>query len=50
MFDFYNTRLNLFNISSAFSGRIIISSTFLRFLSIACFGFTILFHKYSSVS
>ena len=38
MFHFYNIFINMFNISSPFSGGIIISSTFLEFPS----GFTIL--------
>ena len=42
MLHFYNTCLNSFNISSLFSGGIIISSTCLRFSSITCFGFATL--------
>ena len=42
MFHFYNTCLNSFNISSFFSGGVIISSTFLEFSSITGFVFTIL--------
>ena len=38
----YNTCLNSFNISSYFSGRIIISSTFFQFSSGTCFDFNIL--------
>ena len=39
---FYNTCLNLFNISSLFSGGIIVSSTFHEIISGAGFSFTIL--------
>ena len=40
MFRFYNTCLNSFNISSIFSGGIIISAKFLGFLSVTCFFFS----------
>ena len=39
---FYNTCLNLFNISSLFSGGITISSTSFKFSPGTCFDFTIL--------
>ena len=42
VFHFYNTCLNLFNISSLFSGGTINSSIFLEFSLITYFGFTIL--------
>ena len=42
MFHFYEICLNLFNISSLFSGGIIISLTFFEFLSNTGFYFTIL--------
>ena len=42
MFHFYNTCLNSFNISFRCSGEIIISSSFMEFVSGTGFGFTIL--------
>ena len=42
MFHFYNTFINSFNISSLFSGWLIISSIFLAFSLITGFAFTIL--------
>ena len=48
VFHFYDTCVNLFNISSLFVSRITISSTFLEFLSSTSFGFTICFSDFFS--